>query len=427
MLFFIIFDFLLVLFVAFSYLIWKKIVNPISIINVVFLIWMTIGRLGYLDQYLPTFDSSYFIQINIIFIDVGIVFGYGLNEIIIKSKDSKNIRFDSDIMFVWLRRICFLISIAILFNMIIGVLTGRLPLTNIRNISYSVAFGKTDYTQIYFNSVIYYIYQYLVRGFAFFDLTYRFALLLKKHKKLPMLSIFNFILFIIIMQSRIEFLKIVVFMLIFLGYSKIKLSKMQKKFIKRAFVIIGIAVIMILSFRSSNSDKGVIQNTIDSFIVDFSGSNYMFSEFFEQYNAGQRLVDSPIILKYLGGFGLLFEYVLAVFGLEFNHNVVSTYLGQGNNIGSSTHYNAFYTIYFEFMNSGGYLGCFIFSLLFGILIGYSVRRMNEKDNAKRTYIATFLTFIIAMGTYNYMIAGINALVIILCLIIADMNDKQIEN
>lgn len=50
--------------------------------------------------------------------------------------------------------------------------------------------------------------------------------------------------------------------------------------------------------------------------------------------------------------------------------------------------------------------------------------MNEKDNTKRTYTASFLTFIIAMGTYNYIIAGINALVIISCLLIADNNRKQ---
>ena len=424
MCFFIIFDFSLVLFIVISYHVWKKIVNPISIINVIFLVWMIVGRIGSLDQYIPSFDSSYFIQINIIIIDVAIILGYGLKEIKISRKNNKSIKFDSCRMFVWLRRISFLINIAILFNMIICVITGRLLLTNVRNISYSIAFGGTDYTQIYFNSVIYYIYQYFVRGFAFFDLTFSFALLLKTHQRLPMLSVLNFILYIIIMQSRIEFLKIVVFMLIFLGYSKIKLSKTQKKILNRAIVIIGVAVLMIFSFRSSNSEKSVIQNTIDSFVVDFSGSNYMFSQFFEQYNAGQRLIDSPIILKYLGGFGLLIEYVLSVFGMKFNHDVVSTYLGQGYNIGSSTHYNAFYTIYFEFMNSGGYLGCFIFSLVFGILIGYSFKRMNEKDNTKRTYTASFLTFIIAMGTYNYIIAGINALVIISCLLIADNNRKQ---
>lgn len=424
MLFFVIFNFLLVLFIVISYLVWKKIVNPISIINVIFLIWMIVGRLGYLDQYIPSFESSYFIQINILILDAGIILGNGLNKINIRQKKVKNIKFDSVRIFVWLRRICFLLSIAILFNIFIGVITGRLLLTNIRNISYSVAFGKTDYTQIYFNNIIYYIYQYIVRGFAFFDLTFCFALFLRKQQKLPMLSVLNFILFIFIMQSRIEFLKIVIFMLIFLGYSNIKLSKMQKKILKRAIVIIGIVVLLILGFRSSNSEKGVIQNTIDSFIVDFSGSNYMFSQFFDQYNAGYRLIDSPIILKYLGGFGLLIEYILAMFGMKFNHNVVSTYLGQAHNIGSSTHYNAFYTMYFEFMNSGGYLGCFIFSLVFGVLIGYSFKRMNEKNSTKRAYIASFMTFIMAMGTYNYIIAGINALVIISCLIIANNKIKQ---
>ena len=411
---YIIFDLLLVFAIVISYSICKKITNPITVINVIFLTWLTLGRTGYLGQYIPTYDSSIFVQINVLITDIGIIIGYGIKNKKIKLFDFK---INVDKIFSVMRRISLVMSLVIFANLLINILTGRLLITEVRNISYSVAFGTTEYAQIYFNSAVYYIYQYLVRGFAFFDLSYSITKLLVKMEKISIVSIINYVLFIIIMQSRIEFMKMILFLVIITIYFGLKLNDYQKKILKKVFVLVSIATIIIFSFRSIQSDKGMIQHSIDSFIIDFSGSNYMFSTFFDQYNAGVKLTDSPIILKYLGGFGLIIEFVLHFVGIVYDHAIVSNYLGIGHNIGSSDHYNAFYTIYFEFMNSGGYIGCFIFSSIMGGIIGNTYKCMRNKKSVRSIFIAAFTTFIMAMGTYNYTISGISALMIIICIIL----------
>lgn len=422
MFFFIAFNIILLLMMVLIYLVTKKIFNPVIIINSIFLVWLIIGRSGFAGLYTPSFDSSLFIQINILIIDIGVIIGLGMH---MQTFTFPMLPFNSERIFFWLRRVALGISLLCFANLMINIITGRLLISNVRNISYSVAFGTMDYAQIYLNSVIYYVYQYLVRGFAFFDLSYGIAKLLVKKEKISFIAVSNYVLFIIIMQSRIEFMKMVLFILIFVLFHKIKLSKEQKKIIKKVVLIVGIAVLIIFSFRSSKSEQGVIKHTVDSFIIDFSGSNFTFSTFFDQYNQGDNLNDSPLILKYLGGVGLLIEFILRPIGVKFDHSSVNNYLGVGHNIGSSNHYNAFYTIYFEFLNSGGYLGCFIFSILIGIIIGYTYKKMRNQPTVKNIYIASFCTYIMAMGTYNYVISGIYALMIICCIYLS--GDCKNEN
>lgn len=400
----------------------KKFYNPITIINVIYIIWLIVGRLGYLGQFKPSYDSSLFIQFNILIIDLFIIVGYSAkNKSVLKLN---KVSINSQKIFKFLRIISFLISIAVLFRMLVGVMTGSISLVDMRTISYSIGFNSMDYTQIYYNSAIYYIYQYLVRGFAFFDLSFSYARFLKNKQKIPFLSIINFILFLIIMQSRFEFMKIILFLLIFTLFANIRLTPTQKKFLKRmCFIVVGVAIIL-FSIRALNKDKSIFLHTIDSFIVDFSGSNYMFSEFYKQVSFGNRLADSPIILKYMGGFGRLFEYLLGLVGVVYNHSMVNSYLGKGHYIGSTSNYNGFYTMFFDFMNSGGFIGCIIFSVIIGFIIGKLYKKMNLQPSIKSIYIATFAVYTVAIGTYNYIISTIPTVVMLTCLFTANDTDVR---
>lgn len=396
----------------------KKTFNPISIINFVFSLWLILGRLGLYGQYIPTAESSLFIELNILLLDLFIILGYFIktskNE-----KESRKIKFNSELLFKVFRIICLIVSLIIFVNMLIGIITGQYSITSIREISYSTRYGDDAYTKIYFNSFIYMFYQYIIRGFAFFDLTYRFGKLLRKGEKIPFATILNFILFILIMQSRIEILKVVIFAIIFFLFSSIKLSKKQKKILVRSALVLIIAALATFSIRSISSSNGVLSNSANSLIVDYSGSNYTFSTYYNEYNNGLTLKDSPLIFKYLGGFGLIIERVLAPFGLSFDHSVVNNYLTTGHDIGSSDHYNAFYTIYFEFMNSGGYFGCFLFSAILGIIIGLAYKKKTKMPSLKTIYVATFLTYVAVMGTYNYALSGIYAFTIICCILLSN--------
>lgn len=81
-------------------------------------------------------------------------------------------------------------------------------------------------------------------------------------------------------------------------------------------------------------------------------------------------------------------------------------------------------MFFEFMNSGGFIGCIIFSIIIGFVVGRLYRKMIVKDSIKSIYTAAFAVYIVAMGTYNYTISGLTSVVILTCLFIA--NDIDIR-
>lgn len=399
-----------------SAFVFKEKFNPISIINSVFGIWFILGRIGLFGQLIPTFESSVFLELNLLLIDLFVFFGYQFVKR--RKRKLRKVRFNSEKIFGVFRVFCLIISLLIFLNLIHGLLSGGYSITEVRGISYSSRYGDDAYTKIYFNSFIYYFYQYVVRGFAFFDLTYCVGKILRGEKKIPLVPILNFILFILIMQSRIEFMKFVFFIVIFFCFAHVKLNQRQKRILKRSSFLLLIAVVVIFAVRSITSDSGMMANTISSFIVDFSGSNYTFSLFFGGYNDGAAINDSPLILKYLGGAGLAAERLLSMFGFTFDHTAINNFLIAAHDIGSSDHYNAFYTMYFDFMNSGGYVGCLLFSIILGMVIGYLYRGKNENPSLKSIYVASFATYVAIMGTYNYALSGIYALVIVCCIIMA---------
>ena len=114
------------------------------------------------------------------------------------------------------------------------LLSGSLLITSIRQLSYSTSYGSKDYIIIFFNTGIYYFYQYFIRGFAFFDLSFSLVLLIKSEKKISLITIINFALWAFIMLSRVEILKAVILCGIIICLSDVKLNKKQKKVLKRA-------------------------------------------------------------------------------------------------------------------------------------------------------------------------------------------------
>ncbi len=424
MIFFLMLLIILLFYIVIEEILQHKIITPIFIINGIFAVWLILGRLGYLGQFKPSYDSSIFIEINIIILDLFIILG----ETMTKRNFSIKINYSNfDFFIKFFRYFSFFVSVMIFINLLLNIYLGTIKIENVRNISYSVAFGTDEYTKIYFNSIIYYIYQFLIRGFAFFDLTYSIgSMIYDKESNISKISLANFVLFIIIMQSRIEFMKLIVFLLIFLGYTNIKFEKSLKKKLKRVGIIIGIAIFITLSIRTVSSQKNVILHAFDSFIVDFSGSNYTFSTYYDEFQQGLKIADpSPIIFKYLGGIGLVIEYILGIFWKGFDHSLVNAYLGKAHYIGSSDHYNAFYTIYFEFLNSGGIIGCVLFSAIAGYIVGRRFKEQSLNNTLKNTYISAFVTYVMAVGTYNYVLSGIYAFMILICLIIApDKTQKK---
>ena len=409
------------------FLVW---VNPIVFINGTYLVWSFLGRLQYFGQYLPSYDSSSFVLMCIFIIDIAVMIGFAMPRMVLVGNRNNKITFISESkskrILLIIRIVCLLVSVAIFINLIRMILSGSLLISNIRNLSYSQTYGSNAYTQIYFNTGIYYFYQYFIRGFALFDLTFALVLLLKEHARISALSILNFGLWAFIMLSRIEILKAVILCVLILLLSGIKLSKSQKKVLFRAFAVLVIAVLIIFSFRSNNSEKNFLLHSLDEFIIDFSGSNYMFSNFFELHFSGHVIPDVPYVLKMLGGFGLIMEYIIAfTTGYYFDHSAANQYLTIGHEIGSSDHYNAFYTVFFDSLNTGGVIGSILFCVIIGVIAGNLFKKYVYVRSAKNLYLAAYLTYIIMMGTYNYALTVPGALVIVFCLIYHKYDEEAI--
>lgn len=274
MIFWIIMILIIILLIFVAKTIWLVWFNPITFINIVYLIWEALGRIGYMGQYVPTYDSSIFILINILIINIFIIVGFGLPRIeignyknnsrsyIVSKNKSRNV-------LLLTRIICLIINLSISINLLKMLLSGSLLITSIRQLSYSTSYGSKDYIIIFFNTGIYYFYQYFIRGFAFFDLSFSLVLLIKSEKKISLITIINFALWAFIMLSRVEILKAVILCGIIICLSDVKLNKKQKKVLKRAIFFLLIAVAIIFSFRSINKEKNVIFNSIDSLIIDF--------------------------------------------------------------------------------------------------------------------------------------------------------------
>lgn len=188
MIFWIIMILIIILLIFVAKTIWLVWFNPITFINIVYLIWEALGRIGYMGQYVPTYDSSIFILINILIINIFIIVGFGLPRIeignyknnsrsyIVSKNKSRNV-------LLLTRIICLIINLSISINLLKMLLSGSLLITSIRQLSYSTSYGSKDYIIIFFNTGIYYFYQYFIRGFAFFDLSFSLVLLIKSEKK----------------------------------------------------------------------------------------------------------------------------------------------------------------------------------------------------------------------------------------------------
>ncbi|MGX7058990.1 O-antigen polymerase [Vagococcus humatus] len=419
---------LMIFFMILSNKFYNQIFNPVFLILFFYLIWFLMGRSGYLGQYKPTYVSSLFLASNIILLCISTVVSTSSKKIwILKMKQIRMSDNYKNIILQFVRWFSFILSVFIFINLFKKILGGDIMSTQVRNISYSVSYNSDEYMKIYYNPTIYYIYQYFIRGFAFFDMVYSTCMFFGSKKKYELITIANFLLFVTIMQSRIEVLKLVIFIILIVCLSNIKITEKGKKYLIRVSVIISIPTLIVFSLRT-NSNVNVIKHSIDSFIIDHSGSNYMFSKFFDEYNEGLRLSNYSIIQEYIGGINSFIDSLKTLFNIPIlDNDEMLRYIRAPHYIGSSDHYNYFYTMYFKFLDTGGYLGCYLFSVFLGVFLGFSYNKYMTKNNIKSLYILSLLTYISVMGTYNYILSGTSSLILFLGLLIVEDNKVQIEN
>ncbi|MGV8905505.1 MAG: O-antigen polymerase [Acetobacterium sp.] len=392
-----------------SIFVYKRVLNPVFIILIWYITGIVISHSGLFGMYKPASGSSEFILTNIIILCCAFY-------IVSKTKSLRPLRINArisektlDKFFSILRILSFLIQVVISIHLVILISTGAINIASIRQIAYSLAYGSNDYTLIFFNQTIYYIFNLIIKGFILFDVSWSFCESLDNSKKIRYISLINLFLYCFIMLSRIEILRIIIiFVLAFITHRyyriKIKTDKKVKKIkINKGIVIIfGIAIFIVFSFRTSTG-VSVVGNSIEDVIVDLTGSYVVFGNFFTDYFNGLRLIDSNVIAMLFGGLESALYILLKPFGINIDlpTSALNEYISIGTNIGASNHFNAFYTMYYNFLASGGVVGCVVVSIFLGILLGVLYKHYFKNPTSESLLLYIFGLHIIIFGSIRW--------------------------
>ncbi|MEH7454257.1 O-antigen polymerase [Gottfriedia acidiceleris] len=404
-----------------SIIAYKRVLNPVFIILIWYMTGIIISHSGLYGLYKPAPVSSEFILINILIL----CFSFFITSL---TKTLKPIRISVRISekviekaFSIMRIVSFLIQFVIAIHLLVSIFTGAINTSSIRLIVYSPTQDPNDYALIFFNSAIYNIFSFLIKGFILFDVCWNFCQFLTDNKKIRYISLINLLLYCFIMLSRIEILRIfIIFGLIFISirYTRNKIKSETKRDFKKILIFFVIVMVITFSLRTS-SGTSVIAYSIQEVIIDLTGSYVVFGNFFTNYFSGLRLIDSNVIAMLFGGLEPLFNIIFKFFGITIDQptSVLNKYISPGTNIGASNHYNAFYTMYYNFLAGGGVVGCVMVSILLGFLLGKLYKFYIKNPTSESLLIYTFGLHIIILGCIRWELSTFSLFFMLILIII----------
>lgn len=393
-----------VIFAIGSIIAYKKILNPIFIILTWYIVGAVISHSGILGMYKPSSGSTEFILINILvlcfsFFIISSIKTYKTFRIL-NGFSAKKV----EKVFSIMRISSFFTQSIIALNLILLIIKGRIDISSIRLIVYSLAYDSDKYTMIFFNAFIYNIFNFFIKGFILFDASLSLCEFVTEDKKIRKISLINLLLYCFIILSRIEILRIIIIfslIMIFNNYFNIN-KKSRKGSYKSIIIFFIIAMIITFSFRTS-SGESVILTSINELIISLTGSYVVFGNFFTSYLNGLRLIDSNIFKILIGGLEPVFYSLFKIIGIiiELPTSTLNEYISPGTNIGASDHYNAFYTMYYNFLSGGGFTGVLIATIILGIVLAMLYKSCIRLKNSQALLIFVFLLHIIILGSIRW--------------------------
>lgn len=422
------------IFVIGSFFIYNRILNPVFIILTWYISGILISHSGVFNMYKPAYGSSEFILFNILIL----CFTFFM---VSKVKPSKSININIPISenvwdktFFVFRMVSLLVQAVIAVNLIISIVSGTISISSIRLIVYSLMYDSNDYTLIFINETIYTLFSYFIKGFILFDISWNLCQVVLENKKVRYISLVNLLLYCFIILSRIEILRIfIIFVLIIssvrLINTEIQVNKhAMNKTIKRIIIFFTIVMLIILPFRTS-SGSSVLVSSIQELIVSLNGSYVVFGNFFSDYFNGLRLINSNVFAILFGGLEPVFYILLKVIGISIDMptSILNQYTNPAANIGASDHYNAFYTMYYNFLASGGVFGSILVSILFGTILGILYKGFIRKPTANSLLIYVFALHIIILGSIRWELSTFSlSFMLILILLVRLRKDSTIK-
>lgn len=246
----------------------------------------------------------------------------------------------------------------------------------------------------------------LVLGNTLIEISKYFLMGLKKENRWSLyLSISNLILYNLIMMGRIEIFRFILFVV--LGIFIVKGVKQSKKIKNiKSKVLMLVLMILFFTYIRTNESESVLAYLFKSIIVYFTGSFIALDQFLNIY-----FIQPVFEYKFGGAFigGIQELYILALRRIDKTAESVnlelSGYANQAINIGSDQHYNAFYTMIYNFFADGGLIAAVICSLIFGLIVGFSYNYYKRKTSAFSLSLYIYLLHLAIFASLRWELTG----------------------
>ncbi len=402
----------------------KKIFNAISIIILFYFFTAVLSTLGIHGMHCPSEDSLLIVLLNISLWGIisSIVVSMDDRVYLRLNKSTNRVALHED-MFIEKNRkdtILTLIRISVVIfqaiialNVIVMVLRGSLAIDRIR-----VYIWNSDYRNIIFiNDVIYYIYSYVVKAIVIYDITVNLSCAVIERRAISYLTLLNIFLYCIIMLSRIELLRVIVLFIFAIMLSNYKFKEIPSH-IKKATIIILIILVVIASLRTYD-DTAVWINSLQDFSIDISGSYVTFTNYLNTLAISGSVTGGNIVQALMGGLEQIVGIILLLIGIKYDNKsyIIGQYTGPAVNIGASNHFNAFYTMYLNFMDMGGIIGCIFASIILGIVFGFIYKRYLRYGSSEKLILLLTFSQIIFFGVMRWELQNLSMWIVVVLAIL----------
>ena len=288
-------------------------------------------------------------------------------------------------------------------SVLLRLVQGSMTIYMIRTAAYSSG------EDALFSSLASDIYFVFIKGFVIFDICFEIVQLKNGKKRPKVLPAVNLSLYCFTTLNRIDMVRAVLLIVLYFVISgkSVKEILNQNKVVKRIvkLFVIAVAVLVLLRFWVKDSDDGLIQSVLNTIFTDFSISFVTFNRFFEQYLDGVRIVDCTIFDILFGGPIKIMEPLLNLLGIEvFNYNgYLAERLNYGINVGRDQVLmkNAFYTMYYNFVNGGGLVAPYFVSSAFGWLMGILYNRWQRRKSNRNFVLLVFVAHVLMFGLLRW--------------------------
>ena len=382
------------LFTMLSNKIYKTIFNPITLFNVVWLLFGCIAMQGPYDFYIPQINTVIIIITAVITFNIVAIIGETKVKNKTKMLDYSNFECNSKLI--------------ILFNFI--AYTYLVPHT-IKAVEIILSSGWTQLRYCILNNLIVFTKSETIFCTMFIYPIFTATLIITaikivSRKMRPGLAIIAVVDIVLNMLTSGGRFMLFIFLILIIGaYFVNKNRKIYKlKFRDKCLLLIGIACLVYITMNRRIGDTSVFQNIVAYFIGPFAFfdrivNNHSQFGLFENYGFG------------IATFGWIFSAIVFILKNTLNLNiesidtVLSAYSGQYYNVSSSVKLNHTSNMLYPMLYDYGYLGPLIGTAIFaGIFVFvYKKARHSGKQQAFWISCAVYMTYIIFASSYEYIL------------------------